>query len=113
MKHLVSLAIILLLSACGISERLGFGTDRAARSMPYRAALATSEDGQDLAVTVTAPAGTQVEQVRESARYQATYHCLRSFGDSDADWQLDPATRDWAYVRTEETMIFTARCEGR
>ena len=51
--------------------------------------------------------------MRESVRYQATYHCLQSFGDSDADWRIDPTTGDWAYVRTEQTMIFTARCEGR
>ena len=113
MKQLLVLGLAVALAGCGISERLGLSRDRTAISLPYRAGLAVGEDQHDIAVAVTAPLTTTVDQVRESARYQATYHCLQNFGDSDADWQIDPATGDWAFVRTEETMIFNARCEGR
>lgn len=113
MKHLPLIVLALGLSGCGISDRLGLGSDATAENLPYRAALAASENKHDISVTVTAPVGTTVEQVRESVRYQATRHCLESFGNSDADWQIDPASGDWAFARTEEAMTFTARCEGR
>ena len=113
MKPHFLLPLVLVLAGCGILGKLGLGRDTTAISMPYRAALSVGEDPHDIAVSVTAPAGTTVEAVRESARYQATYHCLTQYGNSDADWRIDPATGDWAFVRTEDAMIFSARCEGR
>lgn len=113
MKHIALLALAIVLSGCGISDRLGFGSDATEEALPYRANLGSGEDPHDIVVTVTAPVGTTVEQVRESVRYQATRYCLERFGNSDADWRIDPATGDWGYGRTEEAMTFTARCDGR
>ncbi len=113
MNQLLLIMLTFALTGCGISERLGLSRDPTAAGLPYTARLTAAEDRHDIQIAVTAQPGTSVDQVRESARYQATFHCLTTFGNSDADWQNDPATGDWAFVRTEDAMIFTARCEGR
>lgn len=104
------IAISLVLSGC---NPFGWGPDDTERSLPFRADIAVADNRQDLVIAVEAPPGTPVEVVRETARYQATRYCLQRYGDSDASWQTDPATGDWAFTRTPETMIFRAECEGR
>ncbi|MGB3316821.1 MAG: hypothetical protein WBB85_20705 [Albidovulum sp.] len=110
MKRLTPLVAALLLAGC---NSLGWGPDEVERSFPYKAEIAVDENQSDLAISVAAPPGVTVDIVREAARYQVTRHCLQTFGDSDADWQIDPATGDWAYTRTPDAMIFRARCQGR
>lgn len=112
-KHLIVLSCIALtLSGCGLRERI-FGTSGTAdRALPYRASLARGEDRRDITVRVRAQNAT-VAQVRESARFQATRYCLANFGGSDTRWTINPATRDWAYVRDGDEMVFTGRCVAR
>jgi len=113
MKPLVLLALALGVAGCGVSERLGLSRDLTAATLPYDADIAIGEDKHDMVIAVTAPAGTGVDEVRESVRYQATRHCLETYGYSETDWQIDPATGDWAFSRVEDSMIFSARCQGR
>jgi hypothetical protein len=65
-----------------------------------------------VAVSVKAPEAS-VEDVRESARFEVTRYCLSTYGGSAADWTIDPATGDWAFVREGENMVFAARCTTR
>ena len=37
--------------------------------------------------------------VRESVRFPVTRYCISAYGGSDADWEIDPATGDWAFTR--------------
>ena len=112
MKYQGFLVVAVGLAGCGVSDRLGLSRDLTAAALPYEATIAISEDKRDMVIAVTAPAGAGVDAVRESVRYQATRHCLSSFGYSDANWQIDPATGDWAFSRAEDTMTFSARCVG-
>ena len=84
----------------------------AAAALPYKASLVRGEDGRDVTVTVKA-GGVSVEDVRESARFPVTRYCISFYGGSDADWDIDPATGDWAFSREGDNMIFSARCTTR
>lgn len=104
---------ILLLSGCDIRERIfGGGSGQADTALPYRAKLAKGDDRRNFAVRVRA-GGVTVGDVRESVRFQATRYCLSTYGGSDTRWQIDPATRDWAFIRDGQDMIFNGRCVAR
>ena len=75
--------------------------------------MAKGDDPRDISVRVADAAEASVEDVRESARFQATSYCLPTFGKSDAEWTEDAATGDWAFLRDGDDMIFTARCTAR
>ncbi|NKX44344.1 hypothetical protein [Roseicyclus persicicus] len=97
--HILRLALVVglvaALSACGWRDPGPRGV-----GLPFDARLATGETWRDFTVRVVAPGATLV-QARESARYEATRHCLERTGFSDVDWVIDPATADWAVARTE------------
>ncbi|MEZ5912859.1 MAG: hypothetical protein R3D84_12080 [Paracoccaceae bacterium] len=90
---------------------LGFGKrTQPSEVLPFQAKLSKGEDPLDIQVAVDAP-GATVEDVRESVRFEATRYCLTTTGITDADWQIDPGTGDWAFVRDEGgAMVFAARC---
>jgi hypothetical protein len=111
-RLIVLTCIALILSGCGVRERI-FGTSgQSDRALPYRASLSKGEDNRNIAVRVRA-SGATVAQVRESVRFQATRYCLSTFGGSDTRWTVDPRTRDWAYSRDGDEMVFTGRCVAR
>lgn len=113
MRIIIFVCIALTLSGCGIRERIfGGGAGQADAVLPYRAKLTKGEDPRDFAVRVQA-GGVSVSDVRESVRFQATRYCLATYGGSDTNWQIDPATGDWAFTRDGQDMIFTGRCVAR
>jgi hypothetical protein len=77
--------------------------------LPHQASLRAERDGQ-LTVTVRAE-GAGLAEVRESARYPVTRHCIDRHGASAADWEVDPATGDWAFARDSAgNMVLRTRC---
>ena len=112
------LALAVPLAGCGwlsntfgsLGESFGFGDDG---GLPFRATVDPGEDPRDLVVAVPAPASVPLADLRESARFPVTRYCLTTFGTSEADWTLDPATGDWAVTRTERGALLQARCTGR
>lgn len=111
MRALAVVVLLVSLSGCSLI-RPQDGEGVAASALPYRASLKRGEDRRDVSVAVRA-SGATVEDVRESARFPVTRYCLSTFGGSDADWTIDPATGDWSFSRDGETMIFSARCTSR
>ncbi|MBF9060984.1 hypothetical protein HKCCSP123_17515 [Rhodobacterales bacterium HKCCSP123] len=96
MRTTVLVGLVLSLAAgCGWRDRGPRSVD-----LPFTARLSTGETWRDFTVLVRAPGATLV-QVRESARFVATQHCLDRTGSSEIDWSLDPATGDWAVNRTD------------
>jgi hypothetical protein len=93
----------------GVSRALGLADDG---GLPYRAAARAGEDRRDIVVTVRVPAGVPLEEFRESARFAATRYCIDTFGSSEAEWTIDPATGDWAASRTETAAALGVRCTG-
>lgn len=116
LRGAIFLALALALTGCsGLRDRLNIfkGRDSTERSLPYKAKLSKNKaDPRDLTITV-ASRGDGLEEVRESVRFQATKYCLKTFGSSDADWQIDPETGDWAYTSSADTLTFQGRCTGR
>lgn len=109
----ILLALCLTVAGCGTVQRVtGLGGPKAARALPYKAKLARGEDRRDFTVSVT-NRGAGVAEVRESVRFQATEYCLFRYGSSDADWQIDPVTGDWAYMQDGNKLRFTGRCTAR
>jgi hypothetical protein len=104
--------IVAMLAGCGVRERVtGILRDETARSLPFKAKLSKGEDRRDYTVTVATPEGpATLDEMRESARYQATKYCLKSFGASDAQWTIDAGTGDWAVARTDKGAVLTGRC---
>lgn len=110
-RLLVLISFGLVLSGCGIQQRL-FGSE-ADRALPYQAKLTKGEeDAREIAVSVKATTAS-VAQVRESVRFQATRYCLETFGGADTLWSRDSATGDWAFTRDEDEMVFRGRCVAR
>lgn len=109
-------ASILLLLCVAIATGCGRRATRNAdteRELPFRAGFAKTEDPRVINVRV-AHRGADVAAVRESVRFEATKYCLLTFGGSNADWVIDPATGDWAFTREgDSSLVFTARCTAR
>ena len=111
MRTILVGCVVLSLAGCSlIRPQTGEGV--AATALAYKANLARGEDPRDVTVTVKA-GGVGVEDVRESVRFPVTRYCISAYGGSDADWELDPATGDWAFYREGDNMIFSARCTTR
>ena len=102
----------LALSGCGWFNFGGGGDGVSDAPLPFRASLARGEDTRDFTVSVRA-GGNSLDAVRETVRFTATRYCLPTFGGSDVDWQIDPATQDWAFQREGEDMVFAGRCLAR
>jgi hypothetical protein len=81
--------------------------------LPFDARLDQGQTWRDITVVVRAP-GATLSDVRESARFMATRHCLERSGFSAVDWVIDPATGDWAVARSAaDEPVVTGRCVGR
>lgn len=106
-------SIALIVSGCGVRDRLFGGGEQSDRTLPYRTSISKGEDRRNIAVRVERAGGVSVDDVRESARFGATRYCLSNFGGSDARWALDPQSGEWAFTRDGADMIFTARCVAR
>jgi hypothetical protein len=112
------LALALPLGGCGwlsntfgsVTETFGFGDDG---GLPFRASVDAGEDPRDLVVSVPVPGSVALDDFRESARFPVTRYCLTTFGTSEADWAMNPATGDWAVTRTENGARLQAHCTGR
>lgn len=104
-------AAALSLSACG--QREGVTKREISNQLPYRAKLKAPRKSREFEVTVRAR-GASLQQVRESARYPATEHCLKRYGVSDVDWDLDPVSGDWRIQRfSSGDLVVSGRCTGR
>lgn len=102
------LGVVVGVSACAFR-------DNGPRSvgLPFDARLSTGETRRDFTVLVRAP-GATLEQARESARFEATRHCIERTGFSDVYWTIDPATGDWAVTRNAGgEPIVSGRCAER
>lgn len=111
MRAVLFLVAALALAGCGLIQPVtgeGVSADR----LPYRTSLKRGEDPRNVAVSVRAR-GAGVDAVRESVRFPVTRYCLSNYGRSDALWNRDPASGDWAFVRQGETLVFQARCVAR
>ncbi|NNK79249.1 MAG: hypothetical protein HKP40_11105 [Litoreibacter sp.] len=112
MRAFISLLLVLGVAGCGL-----FGQKEGSRAgtegqLPYKAKLSAGEDKRDVQISVSAGPAS-VDAVRESVRFEATKYCLFKYGSSDADWAIDPATNDWAFSRSGDTLTFSARCAAR
>lgn len=101
-----------VLSGCSFFNFSGTGDGVADVALPFRASLTKGEDPRDFSVFVRA-GGNGLDAVRETVRFHATRYCLPTFGGSDVDWVIDPATQDWAFSRDGEDLVFSGRCLAR
>jgi hypothetical protein len=102
------LGLVAGVSACGWRDQGPRGV-----GLPFDARLSEGETSRDFSVLVRAP-GATLDQARESARYEATRHCIELSGFSDVDWAIDPATGDWALARNEAgEPVVSGRCTAR
>lgn len=114
MRAAVILMLVTAVLGTSACSRVGGMFSRGARpdvALPYRGALKQENDGT-LVVTVRA-GGASLEQARESARFEVTRHCISRVGSSAADWEMNPATGDWAHAYDASgNMILRARCRA-
>lgn len=109
LRQVVLAGLVWGLAGCAVLE------DRGPRSvgLPFDARLDQGETWRDFTVTVRAP-GADVPDIRESARFMATRHCLERSGFSEAIWAIDPASGDWAVARDKDgNPVLSGRCAGR
>ena len=116
-RVILPLSLAMALSGCGSfgGGFLGLGGlygDGGGGDLPYRAKVSRGADNRNFVASVNA-GGVSVDDVRESVRFGATRYCIRNFGGSDADWELNPATGDWLFTRDGSSMVFSGRCTAR
>lgn len=113
LRAIIILALSLPVASCGTVKNLtGIGGPKAARALPYKARLAKGSDRREFTVAVTNK-GAGVAEVRESVRFPATEYCLFQYGSSDAEWDIDPVTGDWAFEQDGGKLLFAGRCTAR
>ena len=111
--RVATIAIVLvLLAGCSLFRQDEAGPGVALSALPFKTQLKAGEDRRDFQVTVQSR-GAGLEQMRESVRFSATRYCLSRYGASEAVWNLDPATNDWAFVQDEGQVVFSGRCTSR
>lgn len=113
LRLLLIVALFASVASCG---RLGIGGNASSRAdtdavLPFKAKLSKGDD-RDFTVSVTHE-GNGVAALRESVRFEATKYCLLTFGGSDADWLIDPATQDWAFNQDGGKLTFQGECTTR
>lgn len=109
----IALCLLLTVSVVAGCNRNNTRNVDSERELPFKAKLSKGEDPRDVAISV-AHKGSDLEAVRESVRFEATKYCLINFGGSEAEWDIDPATGDWAFVAEgDSAYIFNARCLAR
>ncbi|NNE89281.1 MAG: hypothetical protein HKN27_14505 [Silicimonas sp.] len=114
MRLAVLLGVTLAVSGCSFFNfnLFGDGDGVSDTPLPFRASLSKGEDARDFTVAVHA-GNNSLEAVRETVRFTATRYCLPTYGGSDVNWVIDPATQDWAFTRNGEDMVFSGRCLAR
>lgn len=109
LRVLLIVTLTFAVASCG---RLGIGNGskraETENTLPFKAKLKKGDE-KDFTVTV-ANKGAGVEQVRESVRFQATKYCLLTFGGSDAEWQINPVSKDWAFTQDGDKLVFRGEC---
>lgn len=111
---MVRAALIALLlcsvASCGLfgGQRNAANRAESENELPFKAKLSKGED-RAFSVSVVHK-GSGVAEVRESVRFEATKYCLLTFGGSDAEWQMDPASRDWAFTQDGDRLVFRGEC---
>lgn len=108
LRPVMVLGLVAMVAACGWRDPGPRGV-----GLPFDAQLSEGETRRAFSVLVRAP-GATLEQARESARYEATRHCIEQTGFSTVDWMMDPATADWAVRRNDAgEPIVSGRCAER
>ena len=103
------ISLALAVASCG---RLGLGNAgkraETENTLPFKAKL---KKGDARAFTVSVVhKGSGVSDLRESVRFEATKYCLLTFGASDAAWEINPASNDWAFTQDGDSLIFNGEC---
>jgi hypothetical protein len=116
MRHLALIAALLALPGCDFIGNVTsglFSSGPAIGVTPFRGTVDRGEDERDLTVLVEVTPDVPLDDFRESARYPVTRYCIEQFGSSEAAWETDPASGDWAVLFTERGAVLNARCTGR
>ncbi len=106
-----ALMIVLVASVAACGARNSVQRADAPIELPFKAKLSKG-DAQDFSISVDNK-GKGLDEVRESVRFEATKYCLGTFGGSDAEWKIDPATNDWAFNQDGSRLIFNGECIAR
>ncbi|MEM7470838.1 MAG: hypothetical protein AAF340_05745 [Pseudomonadota bacterium] len=105
------LALLVIATVVSCGQRNSVQRADAPIELPFKAKLSKGE-ARGFSVSVDNE-GKDLEEVRESVRFEATKYCLGTFGGSDADWVIDPATNDWAFNQDGSRLIFNGECTAR
>ncbi len=108
----LGMALAVVLSGCGVPQRLGFFNATPEVTLPFRSKLTPLDEDRRFVVRVQAN-GAGIADVRESVRHPATAHCLLEHGGSDIDWDLD-AAGEWRPIRDADGgLTFSGICSTR
>lgn len=102
---------LVMVSGCGIQQRLGFVRTAPETVLPFRTDLDKGETPRQFTVKVQAQ-GADIDAVRESVRHPATGFCVLNFGGSDIAWDTD-ATGEWRAVQNGDDLTFSGTCTAR
>jgi hypothetical protein len=113
---LLSFCALVALSGCGVVSNVTgalTGNNRQAfDGQFFRASVAADRTAPADFVVRVQQAGKSLTGAREAGRFEATRHCIRYFGNSDAVWTVGPDSPDEALVLDGDTLVLTGRCTG-
>ena len=110
---LLTLSVLGLASCGGLGKGGGLFRTVTERELPFKTKITNGDDRRDFVIVASKAAEADVDDVRESVRHKATRYCIYNIGSSQIDWDMDPATEDWAYTRDGENLGFSGRCIGK
>ncbi|KIN72993.1 hypothetical protein [Sulfitobacter guttiformis] len=94
-----------LLGACTSSEdRIYFD------GQIFNAKLRKVERQRDVFTVTVKPVSRSLEGALEAGRYEATVHCVNSFGSSDVIWTAGPDAPQSQLNITNDTLLLQGRC---
>lgn len=109
-RVVIMVAVMLSVASCGLlgGQRNAANRAETENTLPFKAKLSRGEE-RAFSVAVVHK-GSGVADVRESVRFEATKYCLLTFGGSEAEWQMDARSQDWAFTQDGDRLIFRGEC---
>ncbi len=73
-------------------------------------AKATDKADRTYFIATAGPVSKSLEGAREALRYEGTKYCIKWFGISDIDWDVDPQAEATALPIDGDKLIIKGRC---
>ncbi|MFK7875131.1 MAG: hypothetical protein AB8B71_05040 [Paracoccaceae bacterium] len=106
MKHLLVLgAVGLVLVGCARPDRIAFDGEF------FRSSVKKVDGSRAEFLVSSSPFSASPSGALDAARYEATRHCIKNFGNSKILWVTSPDNDPESYDVSNDTLVLQGSCE--